>query len=156
MAKESTERLIMNARDIADEYDGNLTLRQLYYQLVARGFIPNSQESYKRLVGRLTDARLNGEFPIDALLDRTREARPGAFLRCQTDAHDAAANIAAELRNGPEQWLHADRWFDSASMFRSGSRRRRWRACSRIPAKMLAWHGSCCAAIRRFRRSMST
>ena len=111
MAKESTEQLIAKASEIADEYDGNLTLRQLYYQLVARSFIPNSQESYKRLVGRLTDARLTGEFPITALLDRTREARPGAFLRCQVDALDAANNIADELRQGPESWIHTDLWF---------------------------------------------
>lgn len=41
---------------MADGY--TLTLRQLYYQFVARGFIENSIHSYKRLGSLINDARL--------------------------------------------------------------------------------------------------
>ena len=67
--RQSTLNTLDSAREIAGEYNGNLTVRQLYYQLVAQGFIANSQESYKRLVSILTDARLSGDFPFEWLLD---------------------------------------------------------------------------------------
>lgn len=42
--------LIDQANAICGEYAGfSLTLRQLYYQFVARGLIPNEQRSYDRL-----------------------------------------------------------------------------------------------------------
>jgi ABC-type xylose transport system permease subunit len=37
-----------------------LTLRQLYYQFVSRGFIPNNQREYKNLGDVINDARLAG------------------------------------------------------------------------------------------------
>ena len=37
-----------------------LTLRQLYYQFVARGLIPNQHREYKRLGAIIDDARLAG------------------------------------------------------------------------------------------------
>jgi hypothetical protein len=37
-----------------------LTVRQLYYQLVARGHIPNNDRPYKRIVGIVGDGRLAG------------------------------------------------------------------------------------------------
>jgi hypothetical protein len=109
--KAQTRETIDHAYEIAGEYRGNLTVRQLYYQLVARGFIPNSTESYKRLVSILTDARLSGAFPFEWLLDRTREARPGRFIGNQVDVGDALRNAADDLRQAPEAWLHRDRWF---------------------------------------------
>lgn len=108
--KAANSSTLADARTIASEYSGNLTVRQLYYQLVARGFIPNSQESYKRLVSILTDGRLSGDFPFEWLLDRTREARPGNFTGDQTSVGDSLASTARELRNAPERWLWRDRW----------------------------------------------
>lgn len=102
---------LQSAHDIAGEYDGNLTVRQLYYQLVARGFIPNSFESYQRLVRILTDARLAGSFPFAWLLDRTREARAGKFTKIQRTVSSALKNAADDLRRAPESWLWCDRWY---------------------------------------------
>lgn len=68
-------RLIEQANDICREYAAagyDLTLRQLYYQFVARGLIPNSDKSYKRLGSVVNDARLAGEIDWDYLIDRTR------------------------------------------------------------------------------------
>ena len=45
-------QLIATCSEILDDYEllgYKLTLRQLYYQLVARDIIENSQKSYKRL-----------------------------------------------------------------------------------------------------------
>ena len=49
-----------------------LTLRQLYYQFVARGVIENSMKEYKNLGNIINDARLAGLIDWDAIEDRTR------------------------------------------------------------------------------------
>lgn len=73
-------RVVEQAQAIADEYLAlgfDLTLRQLYYQFVARGLIANRQQEYDKLGVILNDARLAGEFPWDVLVDRTREEQGG-------------------------------------------------------------------------------
>lgn len=49
-----------------------LTLRQLYYQFVARGWISNTQQEYKRLGETVNDGRLAGLIDWYAIEDRTR------------------------------------------------------------------------------------
>lgn len=49
-----------------------LTIRQLYYQLVARGQIENTVRSYDNIVALMTNARLAGLIDWDAIEDRTR------------------------------------------------------------------------------------
>lgn len=69
------EALIGTADKIIAEYDAQgfkLTLRQLYYQFVARAVIENTQQSYKRLGSVINDARLAGRLDWDAIEDRTR------------------------------------------------------------------------------------
>jgi hypothetical protein len=66
---------IVKANQIIEEYDRKgfqLTLRQLYYQHVARGLIENSQASYNRLGNLISDARLAGLTSWTAIEDRTR------------------------------------------------------------------------------------
>lgn len=50
----------------------DLTLRQLYYQFVSRGLLPNTIQSYKRLGDIVVDGRLAGLIDWDAIVDRTR------------------------------------------------------------------------------------
>lgn len=50
----------------------DLSLRQLYYQMVARGFIENSQKSYKRLGDLVNNARLAGLVDWEMITDRGR------------------------------------------------------------------------------------
>ena len=66
----------MNA--IVTEYEDQgyeLTLRQVYYQLVARGFIPNNERSYKNLGNLINDGRLAGLIDWNSIVDRTRFIR---------------------------------------------------------------------------------
>jgi len=49
-----------------------LTLRQVYYQLVASGAIQNNSGEYDKLSRVLSKARLDGRVPWEALEDRTR------------------------------------------------------------------------------------
>jgi hypothetical protein len=49
-----------------------LTVRQLYYQLVAKAIIPNTERSYKNTVRLVNEARLAGLLDWEAIEDRTR------------------------------------------------------------------------------------
>lgn len=53
----------------------SISLRQLYYQLVSRGEIPNSQKEYKKLGDTLSKARLAGLVDWSSLEDRGRMLR---------------------------------------------------------------------------------
>lgn len=67
--------IIAMANSIAEEYAAqgyDLTGRQLYYQFVARDIIPNNQQSYKRLLSIVNDARLAGYIDWSHITDRTR------------------------------------------------------------------------------------
>jgi hypothetical protein len=63
------------ANDICTEYAQQglvLTIRQLYYQFVARGLVPNEQREYDRLADVVKDARMLGIMDWDFIVDRTR------------------------------------------------------------------------------------
>lgn len=67
--------IIAQANNIIHDYAAQgflLTLRQLYYQFVARDLIPNTERSYKRLGKIINDARMCGLIDWDAIEDRTR------------------------------------------------------------------------------------
>lgn len=49
-----------------------LSLRQLYYQLVAANLIPNEERQYKKISSVLTDARMCGAVDWDIIEDRVR------------------------------------------------------------------------------------
>ncbi len=69
---------IEDANAIIEEYQVEgfqLTLRQLFYQHVARGLIENTERSYKRLGDLVSDARMAGLIDWDAIVDRTRHLR---------------------------------------------------------------------------------
>jgi hypothetical protein len=75
--KIGAERLAVvdQATEICEEYAQqglSLTLRQVYYQFVARGLMDNKQQNYKRLGDILNDARMAGLFDWDYMIDRTR------------------------------------------------------------------------------------
>jgi hypothetical protein len=81
-----------------------LTVRQLYYQLVARGHIENTERSYKRTTNLVNDARMAGLMDWDAIEDRTR-----AFIRRSrwTSGGDILAGCA--------QQFHMDMWANQSS-----------------------------------------
>lgn len=70
--------LIELVNGVVDEYSKqgyDLTLRQAYYQLVARGYIPNNERSYKNIGNLINDGRLAGLIDWNSITDRTRNLR---------------------------------------------------------------------------------
>lgn len=67
--------IIEQANRIIEHYQAQgytLTLRQLYYQFVARDLIENSQKEYKRIGSIISSARLAGAIDWEVIEDRTR------------------------------------------------------------------------------------
>ena len=70
--------LIELVNQVGEEYQAQgyeLTLRQVYYQLVARGYIPNNERSYKNIGSLINDGRLAGLIDWHSITDRTRNLR---------------------------------------------------------------------------------
>ena len=106
--------IIEQANEIIEEYEAQgftLTLRQLYYQFVARDVLENSGRQYRRLSGFISDARNGGLIDWDAIEDRTRELNeynswdnPAHRIRGLSYAEDWWAS--QEYR--PEVWVEKD------------------------------------------------
>lgn len=100
-------RVIQQARDICADYAAqgyDLTLRQLYYQFVARDIIPNRQTEYSRLGSIINDARLAGLLDWDYIVDRTRNVRAISHWEKPGEVIEAAAS----------SWA-TDRWSNQAT-----------------------------------------
>lgn len=108
--------IIEQAVSIMREYSEegySLTLRQLYYQFVARDLIPNTQQSYKRLGGIINDARLAGEIDWDLIEDRTRNLQKNSHWDSPVDIVAACARQFqidkwAEQEHRVEVWIEKD------------------------------------------------
>jgi hypothetical protein len=112
----ATRNVIEQANTIIDEYLGQgfkLTLRQLFYQHVARGLIENSLKQYKRLGTIIRNARDGGLVDWNAIEDRTREVHSHAFWGSpagiiSVSAHQYREDLWAAQRYRPEVWIEKD------------------------------------------------
>lgn len=112
----ATLTLIETANQIVNEYAAqgfDLTLRQLYYQFVARGLLPNTDKQYKRLGSAVSDARLAGLIDWNRIVDRTRTVRGLAHWRSPSEIVEACAEqyridkwTLQPVR--PEVWIEKD------------------------------------------------
>lgn len=89
-----------------------LTLRQMYYQCVSRGWLENGQKHYKRLGDILSNARYDGAFPLSGLVDRGRSVQGGKSTRCDIDVDDSETDAENWIRGLPEFLMQTDRWFN--------------------------------------------
>lgn len=109
----SAADLLRFAEEVCKEYRAKgyaITLRQLYYQGVARKFLPSGVKAYDALKDALAKARLEGTFPLWAIVDRTREVYSGRTTRADDSVPNALRRSAEEARLSPERLLHRDRW----------------------------------------------
>ncbi len=112
----ATIEAINHANDIIDEYRAQgftLTLRQLYYQFVARGLSENTQRAYKRLGSILNNARLAGLVDWDAIVDRTRNLKAVAHWESPAEiVQSCASQFRFDKWEGqptwPEVWIEKE------------------------------------------------
>jgi len=98
----TSTKLIAIAGGILNEYRAmgyRLSLRQLYYQLVARDYIENSVKSYKRVGNLISDARLAGMVDWEMIEDRGRET-----------VIPTAWKSPAQIVRAAAQQFRVDRW----------------------------------------------
>lgn len=113
---ENSLLMIVAANEIIAEYQAQgyiLTLRQLYYQFVARGLIPNKQSEYNRLGAIVNDGRLAGLIDWDAIEDRTRELEENTHWGSPEDILDSCAkqfrfDLWADQKLRPEVWIEKE------------------------------------------------
>lgn len=158
----ATLATIATANRIIEEYAAqgfDLTLRQLYYQMVARGHIENSERSYKNFGNVIDDGRLAGLIDWDRIVDRTRNLRANGHFRDPSQVMEAAVNSYqidkwARQPNRVEVWVEKDalvgvidgvcrrldvpyfacRGYSSQSeMWAAGQRLARWRRLKQTP-----------------------
>jgi hypothetical protein len=112
----AAREIIDRANAIIAEYQAasyRLTLRQLYYQFVARGLLPNTLASYKLLGRTMVWARDTGESDWDAVEDRTREVNNHAAWSDPDDFLESVVPQYAEdwwrdQHHRPEVWIEKD------------------------------------------------
>lgn len=100
--------IITNSVEVLQNYpDGMLTIRGLYYQLVAIG-MTNSLQHYKRVVAAMGVARWDGIISFDAFSDRDRQ------LALQTKAEETTVEEKEEeARTQVRLWIKSyikNRW----------------------------------------------
>lgn len=91
----NTRTRIAQANGILEELAAqgySITLRQLYYQFVARGLIENNFRSYQNLGETISNARLWGMLDWNLLEDRTRNLRGVSHWGSPADVIASAAS----------------------------------------------------------------
>lgn len=111
-----TLELVSLTNSIITDYNAqgyDLTLRQVYYQLVSRGYIPNNERSYKNLGNVINDGRLAGLIDWNSIIDRTRNLRlrshwenPSEILRSVSEQY--FKNLWEGQENYVEVWVEKD------------------------------------------------
>lgn len=111
-----TLEVIEQANDIIEFYEAQgfvLTIRQLYYQFVARGLLENKEQNYKRIIRIVSEARLAGFIDWNAIEDRTRSLRALPWWESAASIIDASArgfrhDLWADQEYRVEVWIEKD------------------------------------------------
>ena len=111
-----TVAVLGQANEIIEELQEqgfDLTVRQLYYQFVQRGLIPNTQSEYRKLKDAINNGRLAGLVDWEAIVDRTRTSRGiGHWHNPQDIISSAASSYAKDTRRTQkhyvEVWVEKD------------------------------------------------
>lgn len=115
--------IIAQARQICAAYQAqgyDLTLRQLYYQFVARDLIANKQSEYNRLGTIINDARLAGLLDWNYIVDRTRNLKgPGTHEMPHWDNPDDIVRAAARsfrMNKWEDQEYRVEVWIEKDAL----------------------------------------
>lgn len=116
--------IIEQANAICADYRAqgyNLTLRQVYYQFVARGLLGNNDKNYKRLGSIINDARLAGLLDWSYIEDRTRNVQGGfgGYRSVGQYVESIASGYIEPIWSGqhyrPEVWVEKEALADVVS-----------------------------------------
>lgn len=111
-------KIIQTAADIVADYEKqgfDLTLRQLYYQFVARDILANNERNYKRLASIISDARLAGYIDWKSIVDRTRHVRSNSHWDTPNSIIQSCASQFA-LDKWVDQAYYVEVWIEKDAL----------------------------------------
>lgn len=107
--QKASVQLLDKIKTILQDYEQKgirITLRGLYYQLVSAGLIPNTEKSYKKISGLLTNARYASIVDWDAIEDRTRNpVIPNIFINVPELWEVAKQNYQLDRWKGQDYYI---------------------------------------------------
>lgn len=108
---------LLYCKEIIDELNskyGAVTIRQVYYQLVSKGYISNAENSYSNLVAQLTDAREIGIIDYFAFEDRSRYLLTPNTVSIKTNPKDIIKDILIASLKTPaiDIWENQDYYIE--------------------------------------------
>lgn len=92
--RDKTRQLITLINAILGEYAAlgfDLSVRQVFYQLVARGHLPNTESAWGKVINIVSEGRLAGLIDWDMIVDRGRRTIFAPHWRDPSEILDAAA-----------------------------------------------------------------
>jgi hypothetical protein len=102
MARLPWPSILSTAADIVGRYDTGVTLRQLFYRLVAAELLPNTRVAYSSLSRVTAEARRRDRFPH--LIDRTRDIHRYRTFPGPEEATDWLRRIYRRDRTEGQAW----------------------------------------------------
>ena len=113
-----TMETVEDAQRIISDYEAqgySLTLRQLYYQFVAKNLVENSLRSYKNLGNVITKARMAGLISWEAIEDRNRDHHD--FLK-EESIENVLSRIHRKIQydNWARQDTYVEVWIEKAAL----------------------------------------
>lgn len=106
----SSREIIEQVNNILAEYEAqgyDLSLRQLFYQMVSRDLLPNTQKEYKRLGDIVKNARLAGLVDWDMIKDRGRATVTNSHFESPAEILNIAARQFA-INKWQDQSYHVE------------------------------------------------
>lgn len=106
---------ILQINSILSQYQQRVSVRQLYYRLVAGGIIPNVDKEYDKVQNLITDARYAGLIDWDAIEDRNRAAQR---VEDWPSGSKALNEVAEKFRK--DRWItqpfYVELWVEKAAL----------------------------------------
>lgn len=110
-----SKKLIVRINQFVAEYKGRVSVRQLYYRLVAADLILNNDSSYKRIQSLITEARYAGLIDWSAVEDRNREAEKAREWSSVRAAFDELIERFRKDR-WKDQTYYVEIWVEKAAL----------------------------------------
>ncbi len=113
-----SRELVAKCNEIVEDYQSQglrLTLRQLYYQLVTKNIIVNSERSYQNLSALVSNGRLAGKVDWSAIEDRVRMPRKAGEFDNLRDLMLAAV-YSYRLPRWKGQLVYTELWVEKDAL----------------------------------------
>jgi hypothetical protein len=116
--RRETLELIAKCSVILEDYDSqgyDMTLRQLYYQLVSQDEIPNNAKQYDRLGSIINKARLAGLIDWNHIVDRTRHLKQSPHWDSPSQILEAVSK-QYKIDKWASQTYRPEVWFEKNAL----------------------------------------